>query len=127
MRKLLFFIGIMAFMISSCEKEDNTTTNPSGLWKVTKFTDNGKDETDDFKNYTFDFQENGKLIATIDNKTYTGVWNDNLSKEKMELKISGTQYLSTLNDDWLILEMTSTRLRLKDDDSENEEVLFTKL
>ncbi len=126
MRNTLSFIGIIVLMLSSCEKE-NTAINPVGVWKITKFTDDGKDETADFKNYTFDFQTDGKLIAKIGNSTYMGVWNDNLSDEKMELKIQGTQNLDTINDDWLIVEMTATTLKLKDDDSENEEITFSKM
>ncbi len=127
MRNTLFFVGIMALIISSCEKENTSVANPVGLWKVTKFTDDGKDETADFTNYTFDFQTDGKLIAKIGNSTYTGVWNDNLSDEKMELKIQGTQNLDTVNDDWLIVELTTTSLKLKDDDSEDEEITFSKM
>jgi hypothetical protein len=126
MRNTLFFVAIMAFMMSSCEK-DNVATNPVGVWKISKFMDDGKDETADFTNYTFDFQADGKLIAKIGNKTYTGVWNDNLSDEKMELKIQGTQNLDTINDDWLIVEITTTTLKLKDDDSEGGEIVFTKM
>lgn len=126
MRITFFVTTIMAFLMTSCEKE-STVTDPVGVWKITKFTDDGKDKTADFANYIFDFQSDGKFIAKIGNQTYTGVWNDNFDDDKMEFKIQGTQHLDTINDDWTIVELTTTTFKLKDDDSEGEEIIFTKM
>lgn len=126
MRITLFFIAIMSFMMTSCEK-DTVVTDPVGVWKITKFTDDGIDETADFANYSFNFQADGKFIAKIGNQTYTGSWTNNSSVKKIDIKIQGTPILGTINDDWEIVELTTTTFKVKDDDSEGEEIIFTKM
>jgi hypothetical protein len=125
MKKLFFPIFIIAF-ISSCTKDNSV--EPSGVFKVANYIDSGKDETADFNGYTFDFQAGGKFVAKFSTKTVVGTWNENSSSKKLDIKISGEQKLDDISDEWLIVEKTSTSIKLKDDNSSsNEEIHLVKL
>lgn len=128
-------IIILCFTLSSfidCKNSSNNDVNPSnstisGTWKVTYFYDD-KDETSDFNGYTFDFKSDGKFVATFSSNTVTGTWSEDKSSNKLIINISGTKALEEIDDDWLILEKTSTSIKLKDDNTtKNEQVNFTKI
>ncbi len=49
-------------------------------WRITSFTENGQNKTDDLKNYTFIFQSSNELIADSNLGSFNGTWrvsNDN--------------------------------------------------
>ena len=120
MKKLLIIILATAYL-TSCNHDSDV--EPIGTWKVSYYVDSGKNETADFAGYTFEFQTGGKFIAKLAGATYTGTWNENSSSKKLDIKIAGTNKLDDVSDDWLILEKTSTSIKLKDDNSSSNEEL----
>jgi hypothetical protein len=125
MKKSFFLLFFIPFL-SSCSKDNSVA--PNGVWKVAHYIDSGKDETSDFNGYTFDFQTSGKFVAKFSTRTTEGTWNENSSSKKLDIKISGDQKLDDISDDWLIMEKTSTSIKLKDDNaSSNEEIHLVKL
>ena len=119
MKSLFFALIAFVFITSSCQQDNSV--EPVGVWKVAHFMDDGKDETSDFNGYTFDFQAGGKFVAKFSGKTVEGTWNENSSSKKIDIKISGDQKLDDISEDWLILEKTSTSIKLRDDNSSSDE------
>ncbi|HUR11938.1 MAG TPA: hypothetical protein VM012_11240 [Flavitalea sp.] len=126
---------ITSTVFVSCSKNDDNSTaaDPSsqivmGTWKVQYYFDNA-DETSDFNNFTFTFNNDGTLTATNGTISAGGGWtviNDD-GKKKFVLTIVSTSVLQKLNDDWQIVSSSSTELKLKDDnDTKVHELRFTK-
>jgi hypothetical protein len=119
----LVLTGILFFSVFiSCKKEDNSNQTPTnttnivqqGKWKITYYNDNGKDETANFNGYTFSFEAGGKLVATK-STTLIGSWSSGTDDSQPKLNISFlTSPLSSLNDDWHILEQTAKKIKLED-------------
>lgn len=124
---------ITGFFISSCKKENNpnpdNTGAISGTWRVTLYTDSDNDETADFADYTFSFNDNGVLAATISGTTSNGKWSKSSSKFNIDLgpKSDGNKPLGELSDDWHIISITNSEIKLGDDNESSGELLtFTK-
>ncbi|WP_051201473.1 hypothetical protein [Christiangramia portivictoriae] len=43
-------------------------------WRITSFTENGQDKTDDLENYTFVFQSSNELLADSNLGSFNGTW-----------------------------------------------------
>ena len=105
---------------------DTVLANNEGSWRVSYYFDKDKDETNDFAGFTFTFRSNGVLEATRNDATTSGTWKVIRDDGVQKLVINtGTtaKPLSDLTDDWVIVEETTTRIRLKDDNSEHVEEL----
>ena len=133
--RTLFFLGIISLAaISSCKKDDSTdpTSNivqivTTGTWRITYFVEPNEDKTNDFTGYTFSFNSNGQLIATLSGVNTTGSWAWDDSSSKFHISIGNSKPLSDLTDDWLILEKTENLIRLKNDNPTKNELLnFTR-
>lgn len=100
-------------------------------WRVSYFWDKDKDETSDFRAYSFKFESDGKLEIKNGDQIISGSWglgNDD-SRSKFIIN-AGTQAkpLSELSDDWIILEKGPAVIKLKDDNDEHlEELHFSKI
>ena len=121
MKQLLNLLLLASLIqLSSCKKDDNNSpaigsTLQTGTWKVSYFNDSGKDETYYFTNYTFQFNSNGTVTATINSSNNNGTWsnsNDD-SQDKLNLFFSSIP-LDELNSDWHILEQNSNTIKLED-------------
>lgn len=128
MQKLLSIALFCILTLASCQKSDDdnpSTNNPqinNGLWKVTYFRDKDKDETSDFNGYTFDLKSDGTLVANLPGGgTINGTWNQ--TSTKLIFSITGTYALDEMSDDWLIVSISDTEIRLKDDNDEHLEEL----
>lgn len=113
----------------SCSKDDatpsQTATSTEGNWRVSLYFDNS-DETYKFTGYTFTFNSNGTIAATNGSNTVTGTWSQVSSKFNIDFGV--TPVFSDQNDDWLIVEKTTTSIKLKDDNpARNEKLEFVKL
>lgn len=130
---------LIAFSIAlvSCQKDedDNPTTSTNstetlpGIWKVSYYFDE-TDETSDYSNYSFEFTAGGDLIATSGSQTYKGSWHqkvdDNLPR--LVILLIGNDDLVELSDDWVIENILSTEIHLRDDNSSHlEELKFSKI
>jgi major membrane immunogen (membrane-anchored lipoprotein) len=115
-------ISASAFLFAACSGDDsnNPTLNvddtlKSGKWKVTYFWDE-KDETYYFNSYTFEFKTGNVLTAVKGSDTYNGIWSTTTddSKKKLVINFSAPEELAEISDDWKIIEMTDSKIRLDD-------------
>ncbi len=138
MRNLFQLFAITALVIANaaCTRSVN---NPSpaptpmeGNFKITLLTDNSSgDITTDFAAYTFQFNPDGKIIATTGSSSENGTFTETASHEgegaKFEIKFN-TSPLNKLNKKWQIEAKTSDTIHLKDDNSVSIERLhFAKI
>ncbi|MBK9017564.1 MAG: hypothetical protein IPM82_27910 [Saprospiraceae bacterium] len=133
----LLILAMASFV--SCTNSDDDQSNPSnpdpqvisqgGDWKVTWYWDKDKDETNDFASYTFKFNADGSF-ESVGSGTTTGTWkvtDDNSAQRLVISAGSATKPLSDLDDDWIIVSMTDSKIELKDDNTEHlEELHFEK-
>jgi hypothetical protein len=135
---LMLSLTLMSAMCSS-DDDDGTSNNnsqqiaeiendvQSGTWIITNFVDSGQDETSDFNGYEFSFNADGSLVATNGTNTMTGTWSvtdddssddDGSSSSDIDFNIffpvPDTSDFEDLNDDWDIVNSTSTRIELID-------------
>ena len=130
---VLMFVVVSA--LTSCKKDDSTNVNPnatgiitSGTWSVSSYKETSEDHTDDFAGYTFTFDSNGQMTATISGVTTTGSWKmDDDSENELHIDLGNNSPLDKLSKGWIIISITDTEISLEDDNSSNNEVLqFTK-
>lgn len=134
---ILVMVSISVFM-TSCSSDDlSDLTVPetedlvagTGSWKVTYFYDKDKDETSDFNGWTFTFNDDGTLTASKGSETYTGSWNIKSSDDdpdydkEIVIIITGAYPLDEMSDDWIIIELTDSNMKLKDDSDDGIEEL----
>ncbi len=97
-------------------------TMNSGNWRITRFIDSGKDETNHFSGYDFVFNENGVLTSNNETNTYEGSWSisdSNSSDDSPDdldftIQFNLTNDFEDLNDDWDILSVTASKIELMD-------------
>jgi hypothetical protein len=122
--------------IVSCSNSDDNPTNTQdqiqnniqdGMWRITKFIDSDKNETNHFTGYTFTFNDTGVLNATNGTNTYNGTWsitdsnsNDD-SPDDLDFNINFnlTNDFEDLNDDWNIISQSSNKIELIDESGGN--------
>jgi hypothetical protein len=120
------------FTITSCTKDDNNLSNNTqsevqrtmqeGNWKITKFIDSGKEETNHFTGYTFTFSSSSVLNATNGTNNYNGTWSITDSKSNddsqgdldFNINFNLTNDFEDLNDDWDFISQSSTKIELID-------------
>ena len=118
----------------ACTNSNDDTTpsgapvivNDNGAWRVSYYFDKDKEETSDFSGYRFTFREDGVLEITRDGSTSSGTWKVIQDDNRQKLVINtGTAVkpLSDLTDDWIIIEQSTGRIRLEDDNDEHLEEL----
>lgn len=127
MKNTLFVCLLVLTILSSCKKDDNSTSQTitptnvnstivTGNWRVTYYYDNNQDETNKFSGYAFNFAANAVVTATNSNSTVTGNWtsgNDD-SQVKLILSFSSPANFAEISDDWHVIERTDTRIKLED-------------
>jgi len=121
-------ILLFAFGCTDDDGPSNNTQNEiesdvqKGTWKITKFIDSDKDETNDFAGYDFTFLSSGVLRADNGATQYDGTWsitdsnsNDD-SQDDLDFNINFnlTNDFEDLNDDWDILSVTTGKIELVD-------------
>jgi hypothetical protein len=130
-------IGVLLFIFSSCARNNDSSNQDinqvvvTDSWRVTLFTDSGNNETADFSGYSFEFLQNGTINATKGGVMQTGSWSVSSSSNKFNIdlgpKDNTNKPLGELTDDWKILSVSSTVIKLTDDNSSSNEFLtFTK-
>lgn len=126
---LIFMLNVA----SMCSNDDDVIPSPSvnpapvintvksGTWRITFFEDSGSNETSNFTGYTFTFGSSSVLTATNGVNTYTGTWsvtsdnsNDDSPSNDLDFNIAfaSPPNFEELTEDWNILELTSTKVRL---------------
>lgn len=137
LKTLWLTLGLsLAFIGSSCSTSfsdsiaqinaDTASLSGSGAWKVTKFVEDGKNETSDYSSQEFYFEDEGQFrVVGADGSTYKGTWarttDDGLPR--LVIRISGTKDLEEIDDDWVLELFNETVIELRDDNLASKEVL----
>jgi len=92
-----------------------------GEWVVTYFFEDGEDQTGDFKDFTFTFTSNGTFTASNGFTQYQGEWETELDDDEIELELDfdDSGPLDELDGDWIIIDFSADRIRLKDSSDGN--------
>lgn len=127
----VFSLSIFLFACTKSSYNNNSGGTPvdqSANWHVTLFTNGGQNETTDFDGYLFTFGSSNVLTAKRGALSTTGTWSQG-STFNIDLgaKSDSNKPLGELTDNWTIISVTSTEIKLKDDNSSSAEFLtFTK-
>ena len=106
--------------IDDCD-DDVGTGNPTfaevlttGTWYVSYFDEEGTIETSDYNGYNFTFFGNSNIEVIKNSATSSGTWSTYVDDgyNKIEFTYSDDD-LGDLEEDWIILEFTTTVIRLK--------------
>ena len=136
-------LSVMVMSVLSCDNDDDDGSNErfdsldvaalqstatTGTWKITRFIDEGSDDTDDFEGFVFSFDTNGSLSADNGTNTFTGSWNvemdDDDDSGELEFEIdlaTSDDIFDDLDDDWYVLEYSDNRIRLAEDDDDQDD------
>lgn len=121
---VLLLLVLSVFSLTSCSKDDppaisagnvsNTVT--AGTWRITYYFDTNLEETSSFAGYNFTFGSGGVLTAVKSGTTLTGTWSSGTddSKTKLILLFSSPADFVEISDDWEVIEMTDTIIKLRD-------------
>ena len=127
MKKNIYAIALIClatFIVASCSKSNNSSSNSAsatqanlsqGIWRITLYNDSGVDELYHFTGYEFTFN-NGAITAQKAGSTVTGSYSSGTddSQQKLILNFGNTVPFDELNDDWHVVESTTTKIRLED-------------
>lgn len=129
----VFVLSLFSLLlVMSCSTDDDSLSNnteitvesnvQSGTWRITKFIDSDKDETNHFTGYNFTFNSSGVLNANNGTNNYDGTWSitdsnsDDDSQDDLDFNINFnlTNDFEDLNDDWDFISQSSTKVELTD-------------
>lgn len=127
-------LALLLSVFSACTNSDDglipsnqpPVVNNNGAWRVSYYFDKDKDETSNFTGYQFTFRDNGVLEASRNGATTTGSWKVIQDDGRQKLVINtgtASKPLADLTDDWVVIEQSSSRIRLQDDNDEHLEEL----
>ena len=126
----MMLVVLLSF-ISCSNDDDNSSINiqnqvqnnvQSGTWRITKFEDSGKDETNHFAGYNFTFISTSVLNANNGITNYDGTWSltysnsddDSVDDLDFNINFNLTNDFEDLNDDWDFISQTATKIELID-------------
>lgn len=140
----VFLLGLMAtFFTVSCDNNDDSmlpinpvvnvdqqtisgikTNLQTGTWRITKFMEEDRDETDHFTDFDFTFEPNGTLVASDGTDTFLGNWSitdsdfsdsdENDDDLNFNINFNLTNEFESLNEDWNFVSRSSTKIELED-------------
>lgn len=116
--KIASILVLVLILFSSCKKDDSTNVTDiikNGSWKITLFQEDGSTKTSNFTGYSFVFNNNNSITATKNSQSVNGTWssgNDD-SSPNLILNFGSTVPFDEINEDWEILEKTSSIIKLK--------------
>jgi hypothetical protein len=124
----LAILGIFSLLlVLSCTKDNINIAEvksnvQTGTWRITKFIDSGKDETNYFTGYNFTFNSSGVLNANNGTNNYNGTWSitdsnsndDSPNDLDFNIYFNLTNNFLDLNDDWDFISQSSTKIELID-------------
>ncbi|MBO9153078.1 lipocalin family protein [Chitinophaga sp. GCM10012297] len=127
MKKLIF----LAVFFAACSSNNNDNAGPgavtSGTWRVSHFSERGDDETGDFSGYSFSFSGNGSATAVRSGNSQTGTWSVNGSSTRFSIdfgaKTDANKPLGELTDDWKVISISASEIKLTDDNATSAEFL----
>lgn len=128
---LVLSISCLLLFLSCGNDDDNVLSNTkmmvqnslqNGTWRITKFIDSGKDETNHFDGYNFTFMNSGVLNANNGINNLDGTWtildsnsnDDELDDIELNIDFSSINDFEDLNDDWDFISQSSILIELID-------------
>jgi hypothetical protein len=143
MKRLFALTALVASLfLVSCSKSEtandttsNSTRVTNGNWKITQYTDSGKDETSDFTSVNFTFNTDGTIVVDNGTANYSGTWiiaapiagsDDTGYDDKLNrftISISGDKLMDKVSKKWLVEKITETEIWLRDDNPTSLEYL----
>lgn len=110
-------------VLASCRKytinriEESVT---DGQWKVALFEDDGRDGTEGFSEYVFDFNDDGTVVATIHslNVIVHGIWSAEKADNCVDFKLYMEDPITELNRDWSVKDRKKSEIELIADDGD---------
>jgi hypothetical protein len=132
MKNILFFLILSSSLINSCRKPKEAPSLKSvitvGEWYVNLMRDNGINKTASYQGWKFTFQADKVVKVTNGVSNYTGVWDEDVLKQKFILTInSPLQPLIFISQEWDISFKTPNRVTFKDNDlNPSQELQFTR-
>ena len=126
--KKLFFATCLVTFLFSCESDDPTPIISSTALKdlmtnesnttliISKFIEEGVDDTNDFSGYVFQFNEDNTVVATKGDDVNSGTYRIFVDDGKTELELSFPNHpeFSELNDDWYYISNDGTTIKYED-------------
>ncbi|WP_378176931.1 hypothetical protein [Aquimarina sp. SS2-1] len=131
--------------IDDCDENDLgeerfTRVITSQLLEVQKYKDNQSNETNNYRNYTFDFSEDGTVIITLEdndgddsnNEITNGTWSVRTRADgglEAILDFGTEAPLNKLNNNWNVKKIKENRIMLDDRDGDgisNDELFFDR-
>ncbi len=114
----------------------NITKN--GIWEITYFYDSGHEETGNFSGYSFNFNEDGTLVAVNGNTEVTGTWSvfeiDDLPSDddgsmtenvnKLSLFFVTPDEFLDLNKEWDIIYITENHIEVSHENGGNDQINY---
>ncbi len=87
-----------------------------GQWVVANYNDSGENETNDFQGYVLEFTADGAVTAVKDSQQLDGSWDEFIDNSIHKVLIDFNEQVpfNELNDDWDLIEITETRMELRD-------------
>ncbi len=149
--KNIVVVNLLALLLfTSCDDDDDDgsnlpdngidieTTDLIGQWRITRFIDDGDNETDDLDDFELDFQANNDLVITRGSESITASWSLSSDGRVLTLNINDddadqidpNDELEELDDDpWIFLSLNNNVLELleRDDDDDLDELTLTRI
>jgi hypothetical protein len=151
--KNIFLFSVFALFatlgISSCTSDDDSSNDSqtiaqlessikTGTWRISRFIEDGDNQTNHFNGYVFTFNENGTVIATNGTNTIAGTWvttngssSSSGSNPKFILQFEAANGpFEEISEDWRIESATSSIVDLKNvsgGDGSIDLLTFTKI
>ncbi|MCS7036027.1 MAG: hypothetical protein RMJ33_10320 [Saprospiraceae bacterium] len=106
----------LAYFTCKNSKDPSVPTVKTGEWKVSYYFDR-TDKTAFYAPYIFEFKPGGQLFVRTDTQTWSGTWStacdDSTPKLCLTFEVAAPSLLRELAEDWHILSMTDTLMRLE--------------
>jgi hypothetical protein len=127
MKKLIFVLAAVYIFLLACHKKEDPLPNISptevnntlcaGTWKITYYWDFDQEQTSSFSGYSFLFAGENKLTASKPGLTLSGTWTTGKDDSiiKLFLAFPGPIKFAEISEDWIVTEMTDTRIELQDE------------
>ncbi|GGC79361.1 hypothetical protein GCM10011508_03500 [Flavobacterium lutivivi] len=131
--KLISCLLFLTVTLNSCSSDDVPLLNEakviermsSGTWKITNFTFQNVNKTSDYSGVIFDFDAISLTLSNTGTLPVAGSWgvmDDGFEGEPdlvVSLALTSVEpRFTNISDDWHIIESTSNKLKLKDENLE---------
>ncbi len=132
----LFFLLSLPSCSSSDSNSSDTATGitmaevntiiTEGNWIVTIFDEDSVLRTSEFSGYSFNFNVNGSLIASLSGDDKIGTWSSTTDSGKVKIPIAfATETdgpFESISEDWIVLTASNTKIELRHVSSEDESI-----